>query len=86
MNRQRLEWMKEQIDKLDTNEHTQIHGIVQKYTENITKAPTGIFVSSEHLPVECLQEMEKYVLFCIDQKARMDEDLKTRKTYERMVE
>jgi len=86
MNRQRLEWMKGQIDKLDTNEHTQIHNIIQTYAVNITKSPTGIFVSSEHLPQECLQEMEKYVLFCIDQKARMDEDLKTRKTYERMVE
>jgi len=78
--------MKEQLDKLETNEHTQIYDIVKRYTENVTKAPTGVFVSSEHLPLECLQEIEKYILFCIDQKARMDDDMKTRKTYERMVE
>ena len=78
--------MKEQIEKLETNEHIQVHGIIRKYTENITKAPNGIFVSSEHLPSECLQEIEKYILFCIDQKSRMDEDLKTRKAYERLVE
>ena len=86
MNRQKLEWMKEQIDKLDTTEHTQLHEIIQKYTKNITKAPTGVFVSSEHLTQDCLQEMENYILFCIDQKQRMAEDMKTLKTYERMVE
>jgi len=86
MNRSKLEWMKEQIEKLETNEHIQVHGIIKKYTENITKAPNGIFVSSEHLPSECLQEIEKYILFCIDQKSRMDEYLKTRKAYERLVE
>jgi len=86
MNRSKLEWMKEQLDKLETNEHTQIYDIVKRYTENVTKSPTGVFVSSEHLPLECLQEIEKYILFCIDQKARMDDDMKTRKTYERMVE
>jgi hypothetical protein len=78
--------MKDKLDSLEVNEHIQVYGIIKKYTENITKAPTGIFISSEHLPLECLQEMEKYILFCIDQKSRMDDDLKTRKTYERMVE
>ena len=86
MNRSRLEWMKEQLDNLEVNEHIQVYEIIKKYTDNITKAPTGIFISSEHLPLECLQEMEKYILFCIDQKSRMDNDLKTRKIYERMVE
>lgn len=86
MNRSKLEWMKEQLDKLEVNEHIQVHSIVKKYTENTTKAPNGIFVSSEHLPQECLQEMEKYILFCIDQRSRMNEDMKTRKTYERMIE
>ena len=86
MNRSRLEWMKDQLDKLEVNEHIQVYGIIKKYTENITKAPTGVFISSEHLTQNCLQEMEKYILFCIDQKSRMDEDLKTRKTYERMIE
>jgi len=86
MNRSRLEWMKDQLEKLETTEHIQIYDIIKKYTENITKAPTGIFVSSEHLPQECLEEMEKYILFCVDQKTRMEEDMKTRKTYERMVE
>ena len=78
--------MKEQLDKLEVNEHIQVHGILMKRNISVTKAPNGIFVSSEHIPLECLQEMEQYILFCIDQKSRMDEDLKTRKTYERMVE
>jgi signal-transduction protein with cAMP-binding, CBS, and nucleotidyltransferase domain len=86
MNRSRLEWMKEQIEKLDITEHTQIHGIVMKDNAKTTQAPNGIFVSSEHLSQECLKEIEQYILYCIDQRSRMDEDLKTRKTYERMVE
>jgi len=86
MNRSKLEWMKEQLDKMEVNEHIQVYSIVKKYCENITKSPTGIFVSSEHLSQDCLLEMEKYILFCLDQRKRMDEDLKTRKTYERMVE
>jgi len=78
--------MKDQLDKLDVTEHTQIRGVLMKYNAPITEAPTGIFVSSEHLSQDCLKEMEQYILYCIDQKSRMDEDLKTRKTYERMVE
>jgi hypothetical protein len=86
MNRSKLEQMKERLDKLDVNEHLQVYEIVKKYTENITKSPNGVFVSSEHLSQECLVEMERYVMFCIDQRKRMDEDLKMRKTYERMIE
>jgi len=86
MNRSKLELMKEQLDKLDTIEHVQVHGIVTKYTKNFTEAPNGIFVSSEHLSEECLLEMEKYILYCADQRKRMEEDLKTRKNYERMIE
>jgi hypothetical protein len=86
MNRSKKEWLKEQIERLDVNEHVQIYEIVKRYTENITRSPTGVFISSEHLSDECLVEMENYVLFCLDQRKRMEEDLKTRKTYERMVE
>ena len=86
MNRSKLETMKEQLDKLNITEHTQIHGIVVKYTKNFTQAPNGVFVSSEHLPQECLQEMDQYINYCIDQRKRMDDDMKTRKTYERMIE
>ena len=86
MNHSKKEWLKQQLERLETNEHIQIYGIIKRYTENITRSPTGIFVSSEHLSDECLVEMEKYVLFCLDQRKRMEDDLKTRKTYERMVE
>jgi hypothetical protein len=86
MNRSRLEWMKEQLEKLDTTEHIQIHAMVLKDKATITEAPNGIFVSSEHLSQSCLKEIEQYILYCIDQKSRMEADMKTRKTYERMAE
>jgi hypothetical protein len=86
MNRQQKESLKEQIDKLDANEHQQLYAIVQRYTTELTKTPGGVLISSEHLSTDCLQEMEKYTIFCLDQKKRMEEDQKTRKTFERLVE
>jgi len=77
--------MKEQLDKLDMNEHTQVFDIVKKYTEEFTKTQTGILVSTASLSNECLEEIRRYINFCLDQRKRMDEDQKTRKTYERMI-
>jgi hypothetical protein len=51
----------------------------------VTKTQNGILVSSDILNDETLQAVEQYVLFCLDQRKRMDEDAKTRKIYERMV-
>jgi hypothetical protein len=77
--------MKDQLDKLDMNEHTQVFDIVKKYTEEFTKTQTGILVSTASLSNECLEEIRRYINFCLDQRKRMDEDQKTRKTYERMI-
>jgi len=79
------EWMKEQLDKLDMNEHTQVFDIVKKYTEEFTKTQTGILVSTASLNDVCLEEIRRYINFCLDQRKRMEEDQKTRKTYERMI-
>ena len=81
----KLEKLKEQIDKLDTNEHIQIYQIMQKGNPVVTTTQNGVLISSETLSEETMIEVEKYVLFCMDQRKRMDEDLKTRKNYERMV-
>ena len=62
MNRQKKEWLKEQIDKLDSNEHMQIYNIIKKFTKEITKTPDGVFISSDDLPNECLEEIENYVI------------------------
>jgi hypothetical protein len=85
MNRSKKEWLKEQLDKMDVSEHSQVYSIVKKYTNQVTKTQNGILVSTDVLSNECLAEIEKYVTFCLDQRKRMDDDLKTRKTYERMV-
>jgi hypothetical protein len=79
------EWMKEQIDKLEITEHTQIFDIVKRYTESYTKTQSGILVSTNDLSDDCLNEVHRYISFCLDQKKRMDEDQKTRKTYESML-
>lgn len=79
------EMLKDQLDKLEANEHRQIFDIVARYTSEFTKTEKGILVSTNVLDDKCLSEIRSYVTFCLDQKKRMDEDMKTRKTYERMV-
>jgi hypothetical protein len=86
MNRSKLEAMKLQIDSLDVQEHMQIYSIMKKYTDVFTKTLNGVFISSENLPEKCLLEISTYIQFCSDQRKRMDEDQKQRKTYERLAE
>lgn len=83
--RSKLETLKEQIDKLEINEHKQIYNIMKKNEPPVTKTQNGVLVSADSLNEETLKQVEHYVLFCLDQRKRMDEDMKTRKTYERMV-
>ena len=83
--RSKKEWLKDKIDVMDSNEHGQIYAIVRKYTTQFTNTQSGVLVSTDSLSDECLAEIEKYVVFCQDQRKRMDEDTKTRKSYERMV-
>lgn len=81
----KLESLKDKIDKLDVNEHKQIYNIMKKNGQPVTKTQNGVLISSETLDNDTLAEVERYVLFCLDQRKRMDDDMKTRKTYERMV-
>ena len=74
MNRQRKEALKEQIEKLDPQEHAQIFAIVKKYTDTYTKTQNGVLVSSEGLPDQCIKEMETMVNFYLDQRKRMETD------------
>jgi len=72
MNRVRKEKLKENIEKLDPQEHAQIFGVVKKYTETYTKTQTGVLVSSDTLPDACLLEMESLVTFYLDQRKQYD--------------
>jgi uncharacterized protein YjaZ len=86
--RSNLESLKEKIDKLDSNEHKQIYNIINRLNKSqiqTTKTQQGILITADNLDKETVDEIEKYVHFCIDQRKRMDVDMKTRKEYERMV-
>ena len=83
--RSNLEKLKEQIDKLEPIEHTQIYNIMKQSELQVTKTQNGVLVSADKIEDKTLEEVEKYVVFCLDQQTRMVEDMKTRKTYERMV-
>jgi hypothetical protein len=80
-----LEKLKEQIDKLETNEHKQIYNIMKKTELQVTRTQNGVLIPTDKLDDSVLEEVEKYVLFCLDQQKRMDEDMKARKNYERMI-
>lgn len=86
MNRSKLEQMKAQIDSLDASEHEQLYHTINQYTQTFTRTSNGVFISSENLSQECLEQIEKYIQFCGDQRKRMDDDQKQRKTYERLAE
>jgi hypothetical protein len=81
MNRTRKEALKEKIDRLEPEEHAQLFQIVQRYTDNVTKTQTGVLVSSDNLPDECLVEMETMVSFFMDQRKRLDTDSAQRKLW-----
>ena len=83
--RSKKEWLKDQLDRMEANEHAQVFEIIKKYTEQFTKTQNGILISTDQLNDECLTEIEKYINFCNDQRKRMEEDMKTRKNYERLV-
>lgn len=72
MKRQQKEKLKENMDKLDAEEHAQIFNIIKKYTDNFTKTQNGVLISSESLSDECLLEMEKMVGYYLDQRKTID--------------
>lgn len=73
MNRSRKEKLKENLEKLDPDEHAQIFGIIQRYTDVFTKTQTGVLVSTDNLPDTCLEEIERMVVFYLDQRKRMED-------------
>lgn len=76
MNRVRKERLKETLEKLDPEEHEQVFGIIKRYTSEYTRTQSGVFVSSDVLPDQCLIEMEALVAYFLDQRKRMDAERK----------
>jgi hypothetical protein len=84
--RTKKEWMKDRLDAMDANEHSQIFTIVRKYTDQGTRTQSGILISTEFMNDECLAEIDAYIQFLSDQRKRMEEDTKARRSYERMLQ
>ena len=72
MNRIRKETLKENIERLDAQEHAQILVVINKYTTDYTKTQNGALISSDVLSNECLLEVEKLVSFYMDQRKMID--------------
>ena len=74
MSRPQKEKLKEQIEKLEDNEQSQLFQIMKKYTNSFTRTETGVFVSSDVLSDECLFEIEKMVNYFLDQRTKMNDE------------
>jgi hypothetical protein len=77
--------LKERIDKLEESEHEQIFNLIRKYTKEYTRSDNGVYVSSKNLPLDCLNEVEKYVNFCFDQRIQLAKDSELRAKYEKLI-
>ena len=73
------------LERLEQNEHEQIFKIIRKYTDEYTRSDTGVYVSSKNLPAECLDEMERYITFCFDQRAHLEAGDVDRSKYEKLA-
>ena len=80
-----MEHLKQRLDQLDPNEHEQLFVIVQKYTREYTRSDTGVYVSSDKLPKDCISEMEKHVNFCFDQRKHLEAATAERMRYEKLA-
>lgn len=80
MNRLRKEQLKERLEKLDPAEHAQIFETIKRYTSEYTRTQSGVLVSSDNLPDECIVEIEKMAIYYLDQRKQMDVDTMERKT------
>ena len=72
MKRQQKEKLKENLDKLDAEEHAQVFQLIKRDTVSFTKTQNGVLISSDNLSDECLLEMEKMVNYYLDQRKNMD--------------
>lgn len=72
MNRLRKETMKENLEKLDPQEHAQIFSVIKSYTQDYTNTQSGVLVSSDSLSEKCLVEIEKMIMYYLDQRNRID--------------
>lgn len=86
--RSKKEWMKDQLDTMDANEHAQVLAVINnsRLSHVQTKTQNGVLISTDNLDDSCLTQIETYIHFLLDQRKRMDDDNKTRKSYERMVQ
>jgi hypothetical protein len=72
MKRPQKEKLRENLDKLDADEHAQIFAVIKKYTDTFTRTQHGVLISSDTLPDECLQEMETLVAYYLDQRKTLN--------------
>jgi len=83
--KQRKERLKDDLGKLSECEHEQIYRIIREYTDQITCAESGVYVSADTLPLACFDKIEQYVQFCFAQKQRLDADEAKRQALYKMV-
>jgi hypothetical protein len=85
VSRLRKEKLKEDLERLSQCEHEQIFLMIQKNSSNYTCSETGVFVSADQITDDCFGRIEKYVLFCFEQKKRLHEGETKREAYSKLL-
>lgn len=60
------------MEKLDAQEHAQLFELIKRYTSTYTRTESGVLISSDALPNECLLELETMVTYYLDQRKRLE--------------
>ena len=66
--------LRDEISKLSNNEHAEIFKILKShYPESFMKNKNGVFFDLNEIDVKILEELNKFVEFCLSNKAKLDD-------------
>jgi hypothetical protein len=68
--RAELEQLKASIDVLNDLQHQEIFNILKQHSTKYSSGANGVFVVDKDIPPPAYEEIQKYVRFCYDLKAK----------------
>ena len=67
-----LQNIKKEISKLDKTEQLEILKIIKRNNDRLTENKNGVFINLSNISVECLETIDKFVKYSIDNKERLN--------------
>lgn len=63
----------DKINSLSSTEHDEIYRIINEHNINVSRNKNGIFFNLSSLTENVLQEIDKFVTYCVNNKQQLDE-------------